>query len=180
MKTIKLYISDEAKKAYTLDNDDVDIRKVLIECANTSHELSFDLIDKCLENIAVPIEDESNDVSKIKASYHVIICDDTIRIINTEDDTVNVVYFNSFTGNCVDKLLDYIIENDMQTLAFLKNTIKRKRQQRHLIADYHSSDMFENDFRLLSKMKSTAQDIVERINKFQEDLTINEYTKLNE
>ena len=166
---------------YCLDNDETDIRKILIECANSNKKKNIvDVVEKCLSEIATVPEKWDENIKEYKADYYIVIYDDYVKLCKLDEGYVNIIQFNKFTGNCVDKLLDHVIENDIQTLIFLKGYISSRKERRHIIADYHSSDMFEKDFSALTTMRKAAQDIVDKISKFQEDLTINDYTKIDE
>ena len=72
--------------------------------------------------------------------------------------------------------MTYKMGNDMWTLDYFMRNINSRRFTREIEKDYHSSALFEKDFYALTRMKEAAQSIIENINKFQENITLVDYT----
>ena len=70
------------------------------------------------------------------------------------------------------------MEDDISTINYLFLYIKDREYLRSIENEYHSSVLFEQDFSDMTRIKETAQSIIDKINKFQEQITLADYTKL--
>ena len=89
-----------------------------------------------------------------------------------------IIHFHETKGNCVDKFTQHILGNDISTINYLFLYIKDRERLRSIENEYHSSVLFEQDFSDMTHIKETAQSIIDKINKFQEQITLADYTKL--
>ena len=111
----------------------------------------------------------------VKSDFIVDIDYLKVRLFNVKEKSINYILFNKPNGNCVDKLLQHILLDKLQTIHYLYTDIDSRCDDRDKEINYHNSNIFENDFLDLSRIKSIAQSIVDNINKFQEDITLTDY-----
>lgn len=154
-----------------LDND-IDIRHMLIEYAN-SYDGKEDL-QKYLNYMFEKFTKCNSDFSH----YRIFVGTDVCVLINETEKKVYNIYFYETKGNCVDKFTQHILGNDISTINYLFLYIKDKEHLRSIENEYHSSVLFEHDFSDMTRIKETAQSIIDKINKFQEQITLADYTKL--
>lgn len=164
-------ISPEDEQAYMLDND-IDIRHMLIEYAN-SYDGKEDL-QKYLNYMFEKFTKCNSDFSH----YRIFAGADVCVLINETEKKVYNIHFHETKGNCVDKFTQHILSNDISTINYLFLYIKDRERLRSIENEYHSSVLFEQDFSDMTHIKETAQSIIDKINKFQEQITLADYTKL--
>ena len=164
-------ISPEDEQAYMLDND-IDIRHLLIEYAN-SYDGKEDL-QKYLNYMFEKFTKCNSDFS----NYRLFVGKNVCVLINETEKKVYNIHFHKIKGNCVDKFTQHILGNDISTINYLFLYIKDRERLRSIENEYHSSVLFEQDFSDMTHIKETAQSIIDKINKFQEQITLADYTKL--
>ena len=167
------YGSEE--QSYFLD-DSIDVRHMLIDYVDdyiTNGCDEYDDLYKYVKNVIFSkFRKCICDVTHYTLIVGVIAC----TLIDERTEQLYRIYFSSLSGNCVDKFMTYKMGNDIWTLDYFMRNINSRRFTREIEKDYHSSALFEKDFYALTRMKEAAQSIIENINKFQENITLVDYT----
>lgn len=164
-------ISPKGKQAYILDNE-IDVRHMLIEYAN-NYDGKEDL-QKYLSYMFEKFTKCSSDFSH----YRVFVGKNVCVLINEAEKKIYNIHFHEIKGNCVDRFTQHILGDDISTINYLFLYIKDREYLRSIENEYHSSILFEQDFSDMTRIKETAQSIIDKINKFQEQITLADYTKL--
>lgn len=165
---------------YTV-NDNVDLRYLLIDIAKHMSEPINVLYARSnlYEYIICKFDKLYNRKHKERNQmydYSIHVEYDRIRLVDAHTKHVSYVMFNKTNGNCVDKLSRHILYNEVETLRYLLEDIDNRQSGRATETNYHTSSIFEQDFSVLTKMKETAQTIIDKINRFQENITLTDYT----
>lgn len=164
-------ISSKGKQAYMLDNE-VDVRHMLIEYAHNYDEKED--LQKYLNYMFEKFTKCSSDFSH----YRVFVGKNVCVLINETEKKIYNIHFHEIKGNCVDRFTQHILGDDISTINYLFLYIKDREYLRSIENEYHSSILFEQDFSDMTRIKETAQSIIDKINKFQEQITLADYTKL--
>ena len=166
---VKIFGPEELKQAYIID-DGVDIRRMLIDCANqhdsnvsvlTDIKQLFEKFTKCNSSIV---------------HFRIIVFKYMCVLVDERNKKVYHIHFYKHMGNCVDRFARNILENDAHTILYLLQYIEERSHLRSIETDYHSSVLFEQDFADMTRMKEAAHSIIDNINKFQERITLSDYT----
>lgn len=164
---------------YEIDNVDlryllIDIAKHMSERINVlyTHSNLYEYIINKFDELYNRKHEERNQAY----DYSIRIDYDRIRLVDVHTKHVSYVMFNKTKGNCVDRLSRHILYNEVETLRHLLEDIDNRQNGRATETNYHNSSIFEQDFAVLTKMKETAQTIIDKINKFQENITLTDYT----
>lgn len=167
---VKVIDTVNSKKYHVHDN--ADVRHILINFAKHINAQELDLYKYITDSF-----DEQFNVCEdnVKSDFIVDIDYLKVRLFNVKEKSINYILFNKPNGNCVDKLLQHILLDKLQTIHYLYTDIDSRCDDRDKEINYHNSNIFENDFLDLSRIKSIAQSIVDNINKFQEDITLTDY-----
>lgn len=152
--------------SYLID-DDVNIRKAIIDYVN-NHQGEKNIIKRFFERFTPVISDSHKYVIDVQNWF--------CTILDVASYKIHKIYFHDIPGNCVDKFMKHILENYLDTINYIKDDINHRQNLRISEKNYHSSNVYEQDFSCLTKIKNNAKHIVDIINDFQEQITINKYT----
>lgn len=167
------YGSEE--QSYFLD-DSIDVRHMLIDCVDDYIASGYDEYDDLYKYVKNVIFSKFTKCISDVTHYTLIVGVTACSLIDERTEQLYRIHFSRLSGNCVDKFMAYKMENEMWTLDYFMRNINSRHFTRQIEKDYHSSALFEKDFYALTRMKEAAQSIIENINKFQEDITLVDYT----
>jgi len=85
---------------------------------------------------------------------------------------------NKSKGNCVDKFIVKRLDEHIINLLKLRSSIRNRIDIRSSTIDYFNELCYENDFRDISEIRNTANQIIVNCNKFLERIS-EQYSKLN-
>lgn len=163
------------EQSYFLD-DSIDVRHMLIDYVDDYITSGYDEYSDLYKYVKNVIFSKFRKCISHVIHYTLIVNEATCTLIDERTEQLYRIYFCRLSGNCVDRFMTYKMENEMWMLDYFMRNINSRRSTRDIEKDYHSSALFEKDFYALTRIKETAQSIIENINKFQEDITLVDYT----
>ena len=88
----------------------------------------------------------------------------------------DIIFVMEIPGNCVDKFMAYHMNKFTAKVRTLSQKIEQGQTVRMSEEKYHDSAQFEKDFSALTEIRKTCEGLAESIRKFQENITISNYT----